>query len=449
MKNLSLSLAAFHLCQSLDDAPDTHSPDAGFLWDDLRGFAAKLDFPELKKFTEPTDANPEHNIYFAGIKIADISLGVNLSTFKMNDTYSADLTLYFADEKADFSPENVAIFQPQALIDVRANLGKVLWLSGESEDLNQLELSSGKEWAKNLCPQAEYMREDRLFNCPLFIFAAESVTILISLAKPGAVDLKCAEDNYRNLRNLFWNYQKIVVVTGLAKDGYQGARHLYSELEGKVKEFNQVFRLETPEERLERLDALLQSIPQKLLDYNCKLRDLKAHYTTTEANLQNFQRSLSHILAEKSDDRLSYWSDFATTKAPLRLQQIKTYIDYLEPGQVLFSDLINSIRATTELEQAKSDRQRQQAEAAYYKQQQDANQDLQDHIQAVGVGIAAGAIVASTSGLITQPWRLPSRDRFWLWPHPFIIALLGSIFCSWGAWWVAERWIKKGRPKDK
>ncbi|RAQ38601.1 hypothetical protein B9S53_26500, partial [Arthrospira sp. O9.13F] len=220
MKNLSLSLFAFHLCQSLDDAPDTHSPDAGFLWNDLREFAAKLDFPELKKFTEPTDANPEHNIDFAGIKIADISLGGNLSTFKMNDTYSADLTLYFADEKADFSPEKVAIFQPQALIDVRANLGKVLWLSGESEDLNQLELSSAKEWAKNLCPQAEYMTEDRLFNCPLFIFAAESVTILISLAKPGAVDLKRAQDNYRNLRNLFWNYQKIVVAAGLAKEGY-------------------------------------------------------------------------------------------------------------------------------------------------------------------------------------------------------------------------------------
>jgi len=449
VKNLSLSLAAFHLCQFLDDAPDTHSPDAGLLWDDLRGLSAKIPFPQLTKFTEPTEANPEHNLDFAVIKIDDISLGGNLSTFKMNDTYSADLNLSVEDEEADFSPENAGIFQPQALIDVRASLGKVLWLSGESEDLNQLELSSAKEWAKNLCPQAEYITEDRLFNCPLFIFAADSLTILISLAKPDTIDLDRAQDNYYNLRNLFWTYQKIVVVGKLAKAGYQGARHLYSELEAQVQEFNQVFLLPTPEERLNKLDQLLQTIPQRLLDYNCKLRDIKAHYTTIEVNGQNFQISLSHIRDEKADDRLSYWSDFATKTAPLRLQQIKTYIDYLEPGQVLFSDLINSIRATAEIDQAQCDRQRQEADAKYYQQQQDANQDLQNHIQAVGVGIAAGAIVASTSGLMTEPWQLPDSDRFWLPPHPFIIALLGSIFCSWGAWWVAEKLIKKGRPKDK
>ena len=442
MKHLNLSLAAFHLCQSLDDAPDTHSQDAGLLWDDLRGLAAKIPFPELETFTEPTDANPEHDLDFAAIKIDDISLTGNLSTFKIHDTYSADLTLSLADEQANLLPENAGIFHPQALIEVTANLGKVLWLTGESEDLNQLQLSTAKEWAKNLCPQANYITEDRLFNCPLFIFAADSVTILISLAKPDTVDLKRAQDNYYNLRNLFWTYQKIVVVGKRAKAGYQGARRLYSELEAKVQEFNQVFLLPTAEERLKKLDELLQTIPQRLLDYNCKLRDLKAHYTTIDANWQNFKICLSHLLNENAgDDRLCYWSDFATETAPQRLKQIQTYIDYLEPGQLLFSDLINSIRATTELEQAKSDRQRQDAEADYYKQQQEDNQELQNQIQAVGVGIAAGAIVASTSGLMTEPWQLPNRDRFWLPPHPFVIALVGSIFCSVGAWLLVEKWI--------
>ena len=106
----------------------------------------------------------------------------------------------------------------------------------------------------------------------------------------------------------------------------------------------------------------------------------------------------------------------------------------MEPGQLLFSDLINSIRATTELEQAKSDR------------------DLQDHIQAVGVGIAAGAIVASSSGLITQPWYYRNGEPMELPftpPHPFLIGFFGSIICSIGAWQLAEGWIKKGRPKDQ
>ncbi len=433
MKNLNLSLYAFHLCQSLDDAPDTQSKDAGLLWESLRGLAAKIPFPELENFTEPTEANTETSLDFQAIEINHISLTGNLSTFKIHDTYSADLTLSFQDKQAHLLPDNAEIFQPQALINVTANLGKVLWLTGESEDLNELQSTTAETWAKKLCQQANYITEDRLFNCPLFIFAADSVTILISLAEPGAIDLKRAEENYYNLRNLFWNYQKIVVVEKLAKEGYQGARKLYSELEAKVQEFNQVFS-QKPEKRLQKLDELLQTIPQRLLDYNCKLRDLKAHYTTIDVNWKNFKVSLSHILDEPAGDRLSYWSDFATKTAPLYLKQIKTYIDYLEPGQVLFSDLINSIRATIELEQAK------------------ANQELQDQIQSVGVGIAAGAIVASTSGLITQPWGLPNGQKIdppFILPHPFLIALFASVFCSVGAWWLATQKIKKTREGEK
>jgi len=429
VKNLNLSFAAFHLCQSLDDAPDTQSKDAGLLWESLRGLAAKIPFPELENFTEPTEANPETSLDFQDIEIDNISLTGNLRTFKIHDTYSLDLTLSFQDNQANFLPENAATFQPQALIDVTANLGKVLWLIGESEDLNELQLTTAEAWAKQLSQQANYITENHLFNCPLFIFAADSVTILISLAKPGAVNLERAQKNYYNLRNLFWTYQKIVVVEKLAKEGYQGARKLYSELEAQVQEFNQVFS-QTPEERLQKLDKLLQTIPQRLLDYNCKLRDLKAHYTTIDVNWKNFQVSLSHILDEPAGDRLSYWSDFATKTAPLYLKQIKTYIDYLEPGQVLFSDLINSIRATTELEQAKD------------------NQELQDLIQSVGVGIAAGAIMASSSGLITQPWGFPSRDRLLLPPHPFIMALVISSLCSVGAWWLTKKKIERKRNQD-
>jgi hypothetical protein len=456
VKNLNLSLYAFHLCQSLDDAPDTQSKDAGLLWDSLRGLAAKLPFPELEKFTEPTEANPETSLDFQAIEIDNISLTGNLTTFKINDTYSADLTLFFQDKQADFLPDNAAIFQPQALIDVTANLGKVLWLSGESKDLNELQSSTAETWAKKLSQQANYITEDCLFNCPLFIFAADSVTILISLAEPNAIDLERAQKNYYNLRNLFWTYQKIVGVEKLAKEGYQGARKLYSKLEAKVQEFNQVFS-QTPEKRLQKLDELLQTIPQKLLDYNCKLRDLKAHYTTIDANLKNFKVSLSHILDEPAGDKLSYWSDFATKTAPLYLNQIKTYIDYLEPGQVLFSDLINSIRATAEIEQVKSDRIWQQEEKEREKRlqisrdaAQQQSEQLQDQIQAVGVGIAAGAIVASSFGLVTQPWYFPNREKIelpFLSPHPLIMALIFSGLCSVGSWLIARKVIEKKRGK--
>jgi hypothetical protein len=66
--------------------------------------------------------------------------------------------------------------------------------------------------------------------------------------------------------------------------------------------------------------------------------------------------------------------------------------------------------------------------------QQEANQDLQDHIQAVGVGIAAGAILASTSGLMMETWTLPKPNQGRQPLHPFLLALAVSAFCSWGAW---------------
>ncbi|MGL6139445.1 MAG: hypothetical protein ACRC2M_19280, partial [Planktothrix sp.] len=104
----------------------------------------------------------------------------------------------------------------------------------------------------------------------------------------------------------------------------------------------------------------------------------------------------------------------------------------LEPGKDLFSDLINTIRARTEIEQAKS------------------NQDLQDHIQSIGVGIAAGAIIASTSGLMMTPWSLPTRDN-WIKSFPlppFIIALALSTFCSWGAWKLMKWRIESRRKRS-
>ncbi len=54
---------------------------------------------------------------------------------------------------------------------------------------------------------------------------------------------------------------------------------------------------------------------------------------------------------------------------------------------------------------------------------------LENKIQIIGVGIAVGAIVASTSALIFQqepmtfPWEASHGDR----PHPFIFALLLSF----------------------
>ncbi len=63
---------------------------------------------------------------------------------------------------------------------------------------------------------------------------------------------------------------------------------------------------------------------------------------------------------------------------------------------------------------------------------------------------AAGAIIASTSGLMMEPWSPPTRDN-WIKPlsiHPFIIALLFSTFCSWGAWKLMKWRIESRRKRS-
>jgi hypothetical protein len=56
---------------------------------------------------------------------------------------------------------------------------------------------------------------------------------------------------------------------------------------------------------------------------------------------------------------------------------------------------------------------------------QEKQQKLQDHIQAVGVGIAGGAIVASSSGLLfkPQPMTVPWQADSGKYPHPFLSAI--------------------------
>jgi len=135
--------------------------------------------------------------------------------------------------------------------------------------------------------------------------------------------------------------------------------------------------------------------------------------------------------------------DFGQETAPLFLRQIKADLGYFQHGTDLINTAIASIRGIVEIDQTEGDRHREKTE-------KDSNQKLQDLIQSVGVGIAAGAIVASSSGLITQPWYLPNAKKveLSLLPHPFFIALIFSALCSVGALWIATIVISNRQEKS-
>ncbi|MBS0017570.1 MAG: hypothetical protein KFF72_14675, partial [Arthrospira sp. SH-MAG29] len=65
----------------------------------------------------------------------------------------------------------------------------------------------------------------------------------------------------------------------------------------------------------------------------------------------------------------------------------------------------------------------------------------------VGVGIAGGAIVASSSGLLfePQPMTFPWQAEFGRYPHPFLSAFAISSLVAYFAFKAAKYWIEKGR----
>ena len=430
MKNITFSCFAFHLQQRLDDAPDVPNPKADSLWKSL----TFLPFPELKNIKSQPDGEVELTAIPTDF---GFKLKGNLQPFLLNDTYCVDITLKPEGENVEVEVEQLSAFQPLVFLNqITADLGKVLTIHGEQDPWITPKLEDAKEWANALSEEKEdksfnpqFIDQLELFNCPCFLFEAGDLTIIISLAKPKQLDLEKANDNYESLRDLFWCQKKIVATYQKAKESYQTARELYSKLEKNVPKFYTISN-ETPEQRLHSLDTMVQEIPQDLLYYNCCLRDLKTHYTTIKTNSDNFKTCLSSLL--EAGNKLDVWSRLAEKTYPLYLRQIETYLEYLEPGKDLFSDLINTIRVRTEIEQVKS------------------NQYLQEHIQSIGVGIAAGAIISSLSGLMMEPWSPPTRDN-WIKPlsiHPFIIVLAVSTFCSWGAWRLMELRIESRRKRS-
>lgn len=163
------------------------------------------------------------------------------------------------------------------------------------------------------------------------------------------------------------------------------------------------------------------------------LRDLELHQTSIEVNIKNYQRELQNLKnCLLKGDRIEPLELFLQ-QSQVYTEQIAVDLAYLNPGKQLFEQMIAIIRSIVEIEQAKCDRQRQefekqreldekqryeeikeQAEKERERQEKD-EKELQDNIQAIGVGITAGTIIASSSGLLSQPifwpWQAKSGDR--------------------------------------
>ena len=474
VENPKLTLYAFHLCHDLASAEGQRVEDSDRLWENFAKLGQELAIEPLATCHQWLNL-PEHGgtVQFRELLSEEIGRCLRfpilpadaknspeprhngeLYALQIHDTYAADLTFRSCGK---VSIEELKHLNPQGKLlpdRIQASLGQTLVLFAKpivndtnpetlrkvaDRCLNALLAEADPKW-QNL----SYLGDGQLLNSPIFEYhnfiedPAQSCHVIIWLdCHPDTANLEAAGDYYNPLINLLCSRWKICFSYYQARDRYRDAKAVYHQLENKTKALNNL-----PTDVSERLTCLkewlLETNPQAFT-YATYIRDIKDQRTSLITNFKNYTICLKNINQIPGDHQLTFLQKFSDSRSKF-LGQIHTELQYLKPGQVLFGQYIATLRGIVEVEQAQIDRKSQQTD-----------QDLQDHIQAIGVGIAAGAIVASNSGLMTQPWYFPNGQKIEvpLMPHPFFIGAIASVLCSVGAWWVAHCLIKRGRSYQK
>lgn len=471
VENPKLTLYAFHLCHDIATDEGKRVEDSEHLWQTFETLGQALGIESLatcrywlnlpenggmvpfrELLSEEIGRCLRFPIPFAETQPVTPQCRRNgeLYALQLHDTYAADLTFRYTgivsiDQLTDLNPHGKLLSN-----QIQPSLGQTLVLfakpvsNGEFLQTESLKLLAEncvtallKEADKNL-PSPVYIAEGKLLGSPIFEYdnfaedPAQSCHILIWLnCHDDTAKLEADAGYYHSLFNLLCCRHKMRFSYHQARERNRDARAISNQLENKVKALENL-----PGNVSERLNVLKQSLLEttpKTFIYSSYLRDIEDHRTAIITNFKNYNTALKQLNKIEGENELSFLQSF-DNQSRKYLAQIRTDLNYLKPGETLFGHCIATMRGIVEVEQAEINDKRQQAD-----------KDLQDHIQGIGVGIAAGAIVASNTGLITQPWKMPWSNQRSSIPHPFFIALCLSVLCSWGAWQIAKQRIKKRR----
>ena len=467
MQNFTITLYAFHLRHTLAQTPNQVLENAHFIWDNLTNLGVSfLLFPGLKDLKsqlinydndkyQPEREIREKSAWLSKNK-SDIDLGTlatsagfkisgNLLPFLFNDTYTVNLTLSSESANQEINLPEVQYFQPSALLPekIQASLGQTLLIYGEVEpqencqdlaDKLAVTLVSGTHLNPVLISSGE------LFESPLFIYQVDDIDepnnpvksfpILILLnnqpdaQKPDV--LQGITDSDEWIMNLLCCYHKILFISYAANDSYQKARTIYSQLQQEIQDFQNL--VSQPKLDIQDLEKLLLELPKKSFGYTEYLQNLEIQKTAIITNIKNYQICLDKITAINNNQIPQFWQLFLNQECQKWQEQIQTDINYLTPGQELFSQLIETIRGIVEIEQTKRDR------------------SLERTIQVLGIGFGGGAIVSGVVvqhidkiEIIKQPIPVISPNNP---PNQFSSALVLSLLATFlfiGFGWVVTK----------
>lgn len=412
LANPKLTLFAFHLCSNLAKGDKQPIDNADHLWHKCVTLGKLLQ-------TDPTlDSLPEHLsnrnsqnsqqsdylelfesdgdkfVSFTTVSQPDkLPLTGGIYPLQLHDSYALDFTLVAPNSTVEINQLINLNFQGCLLpCEIQASLGQTLVLFAKPVDFsgNHQELAAACVEAlfqdlENQ-PKPYFIAEGKLLGSPIFEFdnAQENPSLNCHILVWLNTDEKTSEleesgNYYRPLLNLLCCRTKIIYVYYQAQRCNEEARKLYSQLEEKVEEFSNL--KSDKKERLQQLEKLLTELPQIGLNYARYLRDIELHLITIETNAYNYRNCHKELVScsVKEIDNLDFIQDFYASSCKIFQKQIKVNMSYLTVGRQLFQQMMETIRGIVEIEQAESDR------------------NLQKTIQAVGFGIGAAGVVATST----------------------------------------------------
>lgn len=503
----NLHLFAFHLWRGLTGKSDSLVKNPHLLWqkgDEILaslGFTERLDiygYPESSPASEPVGMEVSLNkrsLKLTGKlpeKVANQELGITgrVLAHRLYDSYSLTLNLRRPETENDVKTAAVPISfwrslnteQGVFLPDfVQSSLGQTLLLTAflppeEQDKYNQdRDNNSNKSrWGESLKPLAQEClkqlipasrkrppleRVGELFGSPIFEFGGQIIDggfaqeplstchVLIWLFLEEAASEKFVAA-YRQFINLFYYRNKVLSAYRESRSWYRQLYDNYNQLEEKVKGLRDLLKLQqqSPGQRvsdkeLNQLQSVLEDLAQLDLEYARLLRNYQHSRNTIAINGKNYQFALKAIqdqLEEKnyvvSESDLDFFREFSHETCPYFQTRIADELNYFVEGSSLADKAVASIRGIVEIEQTQRDRQLQ-----------DLEKSLENTIQALGLALGTGAIVASSSGLITASWDKERSD----YPHPFMIALLVSFSVTIGVYWLVRFWQWLSQRKSR
>ena len=296
-----------------------------------------------------------------------------------------------------------------------------------------------------------FYRSGKLFGSPIFEYGSiadianyRHLLVWLLADKQTDKDLNTCQEEIFDL--LF--YRNKIIKT------FQDSRKIYHELDSEYRIIeNFIEQLQTEllaagnsleSAQLQEFKEQLKRLLRKALLYTCLLRKLEAYDNTIAINLNNYNDILQKIcdILGNDEEELSILNHFSRKTAPYFRSQIAGDLGYFRHGTHLIEQAIASIRGIVEIEQAKSDRTNQGELRKSEIGEKNRDDRLESKVQAIGVGLAAGGIAASsgTDQLFetVQNHQIPVVMHLHPFAFSFLLSCAIALFAAGITWCVTK-----------